>query len=122
MSGLQQDLFSSAPDITLLESRARRDEGISRAVEHADRVRDEWSAEAFNFLCDYARTSVPPFLVEEARAAAESAGLECPTDNRAWGGVVQRAVRAGIIVRAGAAPALTSNCSLKPLWRLSGEQ
>ena len=46
------------------------------------------------------------FTVEDAR---ELAGLEAPTDRRAWGAVVNRAARRGLIRRVGYAPARSSN-------------
>jgi hypothetical protein len=97
-------------------ARARRDDGMSRAVEHADRVEPTWSDRAFNVLREYALTHAEPFLIERV-VEASKATLHAPTDKRAWGAVVQRARRAELIERAGYAPAATSNCSPKPLWK-----
>jgi hypothetical protein len=77
-----------------------RDEGIGRAVDHADRVEPKWSEQAFAFLDGYARQH-KQFTGEDVREAAEEFGLSIPPDKRAWGGVMQRASRKKIIRRIG---------------------
>lgn len=77
--------------------------------------RKVWQDRAFQMLRSYAQTH-SLFLIEEARAAALRAGLTEPCDSRMWGAVTRRAVRAGLIRRVGAAAAVTSNHSVKPVW------
>lgn len=95
-----------------------RDLGMQRAVDHANREEPEWSGQALGQLTAYANIIGRPFLIEEARVWAEAHGLPNPPDARAWGAVVKRAAhkKKPVIVRAGAAPAASSHCSLKPLW------
>lgn len=87
------------------KARELRDEGIQRAVDHADDLAPacapKWSDTAYAFLLDYAATH-NEFTTEDVRQAAEAAGkVTIPPDKRAWGGVVQRASRARVIERAG---------------------
>ena len=57
------------------------------------------------------------FLAEEVRNFAT--GLDLPPDGRAWGVVFRSAAREGLIVKAGYAPAKSSNLSPKVLWRVA---
>ena len=91
--------------------------GMERAVNHANRVESEWSGQALGLLVAFARQHAEPFLIEEARRWAEANGLPPPPDARSWGTVTKRASIKKRIEKAGAAPAASSNCSLKPLWR-----
>lgn len=104
---------------TQAQARARRDHGVASASEHAERVLPEWNRRADMALLVYL-TVVDglPFLCEELGAWARvNTDLPPPPDNRAWGGVIQRAKKARVIEQAGTASAKTSNCSHKCLWR-----
>ena len=102
----QLDLFSAAQ---------RRNVGMQRAADHADRETPDWRDQAYEFLLTFARAN-HEFLSEDFVEAAVSRGIPKPPDGRAWGAIVRRAAVAGAIRRVGAAPARTSNCSLKPVW------
>jgi hypothetical protein len=106
----------AAFDFDTAEAAARRDLGATRAEEHADRVVEEWSDRAYAALVDFATKAGVPFLIETARAAAELAGVPKPPDGRAWGAVVLKASRAGVIRVVGLARASSSNNAHKPLW------
>lgn len=96
-----------------------RDDGMERAVEHADAVKPKWSDDAFEHLRRFAE-SLHTFTSEDVREVAERDGLAVPPDSRAWGGVVIRAVRAGIIVHNGdyrKARAPKVHCSIGSVWR-----
>lgn len=98
-------------------ARAARDAGIHRATAHADRVNPKWSDDAYAFLERHARTS-PLFTTEDVRAA--SAGeVPDPPDSRAWGGVVLRAVRAGLLELDGYMTARDPkvHCNVVKRWR-----
>jgi hypothetical protein len=90
---------------------------MKSAVEHADRVSHAWSALAFMFVQQYAsrRTEGERFLTEDIVKAASEWGVTDPPDRRAWGAVINRAVRAGFIVRDGYRE--DRYCSPKSLWR-----
>lgn len=105
------------------KARELRDDGIKRAVDHADSlapaVAPKWSDTAFDYLLEYAREN-RSFTSEDVRQAAERAErVTIPPDKRAWGGVVQRASRAGIIERAGFVTAKDPkvHCNNIALWR-----
>lgn len=105
------------PDLFATEAPARRDLGIARARRRAEReCGPTWTDEAAEYLARYARrTHGQPFLIEDA---VEVCPLRRPSNPRAWGAAVRQAARKGWIVKAGAAPARTSNCSLKWQWRV----
>jgi hypothetical protein len=98
-------------------ARERAQDGIERAVEHADRVSPGWSDLALFHLQRDVRHRAAPFTIEKVRLDIAPL-LPEPTDGRAWGAVTQAAIRRGVIVRTGQfAPAVSSNGSPKPLYR-----
>lgn len=100
---------------TYSQAAARRDDGMQRAVQHADAVDMFWSETAYAHVFDFCKTQTT-FLTEDARAFAEGRGLNPPPDGRAWGAVMQRAARNGLMRKVGYAPAKSSNLSPKVLW------
>lgn len=84
------------------QGRALRDEGINRAAEHAERVEPDWKDIAYDAFCRIARQH-QEFTTEQARHLSRV--VPDPPDKRAWGQVARRAVRAGIIEKAGYAVA-----------------
>lgn len=95
----------------------RRDLGIARAKQRAEREYDGWTLAAAEYLRDYAKRAVgQPFLLEDAREASRFR-LAQPTNGKAWGASVQLACRQKWIEKAGYAPARSSNGSPKCLWR-----
>src|SRR4051812_29537975 len=101
------------PLLDWTEATARRDDGMARAVEHADAVAPSWSERALRSLMEFKlyNPAADSFMAEEVRKWSELNGLAAPPDGRAWGAVFQRAARAGHIVRLGYAPAKSSNLS-----------
>lgn len=95
---------------------AARDAGIARAVGHADRVNGNWSERAFGALRRLATTN-EFFTAEVIRRLAVE--IEPPPDARAWGGVFQRAARAGLVVHHGWGTMLARDCHCSPtrVWR-----
>lgn len=79
------------------EGSRRRDEGIERAKNHADRVQTEWSDDAYNYFVGYLRTH-RLFSTEEVREYALRNGFMDAPDGRAWGAIAVRARKAGLIV------------------------
>lgn len=98
-------------------AREARDEGIRTAVEHAESVTPRWADKAFDLLCQHARANAE-FTSEDVRFAAKDS-ITAPPDGRAWGGIFQRAARAGIIARAGFVQARDPkvHCNVVTLWR-----
>ena len=79
--------------------RALRDSGINAALNNADNTHDQWSDRAYGFLLDYIKSN-REFMTEDVRVASESE-LPAPPDKRAWGGIVVRAAKAGLIQKIG---------------------
>jgi len=96
--------------------KARRDEGMARAQEHAEADQPGWTEAAATFLRDYAQTVAGPFLVEQARIASKHR-VAIPENAKAWGPAAVLAVKRGWIVKAGYAAARSSNGSPKCQWR-----
>ena len=112
---MQLELIS--PEVSA--ARLGRDIGMQRAEDHANRVSDGWSDRAYEFFVDYAVSHKGnSFMGEDVRAAASGAGFECPPDDRAWGPVVRRAVKEGIIKRIGYGPKRgpSSHCAPQSIW------
>lgn len=95
---------SSAPasgsqfSIDFAAERARREEGMAAALDHANQKVEEWGDRAMCFLTTYAKANEFLFA-ETVTTAAKAWRFEAPPTDRAWGGVYQRAVRAGVIER-----------------------
>ena len=109
--------MNNPPDLHKARERGR--EGAKRAADHADRMIPRWSDVALAFVRVYVLKTRPDdiFLTEEVRAAAKEWGLDDPTDGRAWGQVMRRAEREGVIKWVGYLPAASSNGSPKVAWR-----
>ena len=74
-----------------------RDKGISKAIDNANNTHGKWSDKAYKFLVNYIK-SQNEFMTEDLRLASEKE-LPKPPSKRAWGGIILRAVRAGLIIR-----------------------
>lgn len=99
------------------DAREARDSGIAQAAEHADEVSPRWTDRAYKALVEHAKQHTF-FTVEQVRMAVAGTLPEPPT-TRAWGSVVVRASRAGIITHAGHTEATDPavHCNLVTLWR-----
>ena len=72
--------------------------GAKLALNHAEAIHENWGAEACDYLEIFIR--VHPgreFMAEEVREYATKRGLPPAPHLRAWGAVMQRAQKAGII-------------------------
>lgn len=76
-----------------------RDAGIKKAVDHADETEFNWSVQAYSFLLIYIK-SHDNFMCEDIRLKSCEA-VPWPPSARAWGGVIRRAAKAGLIKRIG---------------------
>jgi len=76
-----------------------RDAGMKQAVDHADQVHERWSDKAYAFLLAYLRSGME-FMAEDVRAASEGIVPE-PPSKRAWGSIIRRAAKAGLIRKIG---------------------
>jgi len=89
--GKQLDIFA--------DGRIMRDAGIQQAISHADEVCEKWSEKAYQFLLWYIKRN-KEFMTEDVRNASAYI-IEIPPSERAWGGVIVRAVKAGLIKQTG---------------------
>jgi len=110
----QMELNFNAPD-----GKQLRDEGIEKAVTHADNVYDEWSTEAYAFLYEFTRSN-NEFTAEDVRNASVNIVPE-PPDNRAWGSIFKRAIKSNLIKRKDFTTAKnpTSHCATVALWMVN---
>lgn len=76
-----------------------RDVGMTRAVEHANRVVPGWSDAALAYVKAYCLRTEGLFTAEMIVASYDAAGHIQPASTKAWGSVMQRAQREGLMVR-----------------------
>lgn len=99
---------------------AARDEGIRIAEAHAASQSPDWPELAWFFLKAAVEwRNLSRFQTTDFRKWAEARGLPRPPDPRAYGGVMRRAARAGMIVADGYAPKTDSqaHCCPATIWR-----
>lgn len=78
--------------------------GIQQAVEHANRIMPDWSENAYRYLESYIvlHKRHHRFMTEDVRRAAElSLKVPIPPSKRAWGAIILRACKSGIIKKVG---------------------
>ena len=87
------------------------------AADHADRVHGgDWFSRAMDYVVSYVRAHVGcEFLAEDIRCTAVGS-VPTPPDNRAWGAVIHKASKAGVLVGTGAYR-LDMHGSPKPVYR-----
>lgn len=114
------DIFGDRPAEE--QAKARRDDGIYRAVSHADQVTPGWSDQAFKISAMYlSRLNAGSETTSEAiRLHAEGAGLADPPDTRAWGAVLLRLAKANKIKKLGWTTAQDPKAHCRPvtLWQI----
>ena len=96
-----------------------RYKGIKKAIDNANSTHEKWSDKAYKFLLDYIK-SHQEFMTEDLRTASEKE-ISKPPSNRAWGGIILRAVRAGLIHRVGFANVKNVKAHKTPatVWRVN---
>ena len=96
-----------------------RDKGIKQAIDNADDTHERWSEKAYKFLTNWIKTQYE-FMTEDVRLASEKT-VPIPPSNRAWGGVVVRASRAGLISRVGFSSVKNVKAHRTPatVWRVN---
>lgn len=98
------------------QARQLRDAGMQQAINHAERIDDEWPERAYGFLYRFA-LSHGEFISETLTDEAIQLGYGSPADARAWGAIFAKAARAGVIQRIGYGVSARRHCSPTPLWR-----
>jgi len=96
--------------------RFKRDKGINQAVNHADTEIPVWSDQAYDYLKEFDKDN-DNFMTEQVRMASVGTVPE-PPSNRAWGGVMLRGKRAGIIFNNGfrATSNPKAHCTPATVW------
>ena len=84
---------------SLLDGRELRDQGMKRAVDHAELVYPDWKDQALAFLRGYAEMN-KIFAAEDVRRASDGFVPE-PPHLRAWGAVIVLARKKGWIRQSG---------------------
>jgi len=79
-----------------------RDNGMKQAVDHADEVTPRWSEEAYKFAKRYI-LYYEYFMTEDIREMA-SGIVPDPPSFRAWGAIMVRLAKEGLIRKAGFSP------------------
>ena len=94
---------------TLFDAQREADEAIAQVEANADL---EWRDRAYNALCDWLRTH-PTFHTDDIWTV-----LDEPREARAFGAVVRRVSREGLMVQSGQfRPSVRSRGTQKPVWR-----
>lgn len=115
------DLMGSLPRRRELDRSGGRElarEGMERSAGTQERLAPGWAAGAYRELVRFAQER-QRFTGEEAKAFAYREGLERPRNEGAWGGVVNRAARAGVIEFDGyeVAGSASRHCAPNRRWR-----
>lgn len=97
-------------------ARIGRDAGMNCAIDHAERDSAGWGDRAYAYLTSYIVRHQSDFMTEDVRLYAAAEGLDPPPDNRAWGAVIVRAVKLGVLRKTGFAPAKTGHCRPMQIW------
>lgn len=100
------------------EARERRELGMQRVGDKAERTEPGWALEACEAIRRLAKGCAPAtFTIEQARLILRTSIRE-PGDARVWGVVTVMAVKRGYIerVKGRTLPAASSNGSEKPLF------
>lgn len=104
-------------DFNVTTARERRDRGIRQAEASANELHDNWSDVAYDFLKGYIKIN-PVFQAEDVRFASQGI-VPSPKSQRAWGAVILRAAREGLIWQDGFRKVKNVNAHRTPaaLWK-----
>lgn len=96
-----------------------RNKGINKAVLHANSAAPGWTDRALQMLDLY---PLQKFMVEEVREWAYANGLDEAVNDRAWGGVISKAARCGMVLHIGYRVVKNPNAHATPAsyWKRIG--
>lgn len=105
--------------LDVIQARTERDAGINRATDHAEAINPGWNEMAYNLLKRFLSVHHGPFMAEELRSYAAQIDFPLPPHARAWGGIMARAAKSGIIERVGLGPVsnVKAHCANATIWR-----
>jgi hypothetical protein len=99
--------------------QVQRDTGIAQAEQHAERLDPGWKDTAFAMLRGFCQERRGCHCTsEDIRRWCELRGFDSPVP-KAWGAVVQKAAKAGLIKRIGFGLAKQRHGSPCPLWEVA---
>lgn len=87
-----------------MSTTAANEKGIASSVAHAEKTRAGWGADAADKIIHYATHVAKagvPWSMEDVRIWAYANGLDNPPSERAWGAVVRRVSKPGLIQHVG---------------------
>lgn len=94
--------FTKGPELNAEKGKMLRDTGIGMAVDHAEQVQPGWGEQIYEvFVNKFLLNQNGPFMMEEFRSYCALMDLPMPPHNRAFAGIIMKAVKAGIIQRVG---------------------
>lgn len=85
----------------LLLGELLKQEGMYNSVANADNRIEAWSDRAYFILMEFISRQTDVFMGEDVREYAGKRGLPEPPSKRAWGAVMARAKKEGLIVFSG---------------------
>ena len=102
-------------------ARREAQRGIDQAAEAAERHTPGWQDRALTFVREYAAANQGRFYIgHDIVQASKVTPLPQPMNDKAWGKVIQRAARLGVIVKDGFAEDQNRHGNPVPRWK-SGE-
>ena len=105
--------------LDIFQARQNRDAGMQRALDHANAVHEDWSKVAYEFLVGYARCNAK-FMMEDVRFASQGI-VPVPKSQRAWGGLVRKALKENIMHNDnneyGQVKNANANCANAAIWK-----
>ncbi len=104
------------------EAERLRDEGIKKAVNHADHsYLLSWSERAYDYLVSFTGENKGfSVLAEEIRVYAEEPGMAPPPSKWVWGGLMRRAAGSNLVVKVGYCKTCNplAHCTPATLWEI----
>lgn len=95
-------------------AREAAEEGMQRVLDLAERATPGWAELAYAFVCDYAKTRerfTGWMMVQDSRHVVPP-----PPNPKAWGPVILRAARRGVIRKVGHTPDVNRHGNPIPVW------
>ncbi len=95
-----------------------KERGMEQAIQTANLFCENWSESAYEYLEGYCYLH-KRFMTENVRMEAERSGITIPPSKRAWGSVITRAKKNGMIAHDGYSPVKNPLAHKTPtsVWR-----
>jgi hypothetical protein len=105
--------------LNIFDGRQARDEGINKASDHAEAVNPGWNDQAFTMLKQFISVYPGEFMGEDFRAYCAMVDFPLPPHARAFGGVIHKAAKSGLIKKIRIAPVknVKAHCAFASVWQ-----